>query len=204
MFATPRPVFGAVAFLALIFAGSMAAAQSPNAVRVRGTIESVEGSMLSVKDRSGMPLKIKVADNAPVNAVVKAAYSDIKVNSYIAVTATPQPDGSQRAAAILIFPEALRGIAEGHRPWDLSPNSTMTNGTVDTVTSVEGQTLLLKYKGGEQKVVVPADAEIVTFARAGVADLKPGAKIFVVAAKKLPDGTLEAPNVAFGDYGVWR
>ena len=80
----------------------------------------------------------------------------------------------------------------------------MTNGTVDTVTSVEGQTLLMKYKGGEQKVVVPADAEIVTFGRAGIADLKPGAKIFVVAAKKLADGTLEAPNVAFGDYGVWR
>ena len=196
-------VTGASAF-ALFLAVSMAAGQTPEVVRVRGTIENVEGSTLSVKDRSGVPLTIKVADNAPVNAVVKAAYSDIKANSYIAVTAVPQPDGSQRAVAILIFPEALRGIAEGHRPWDLSPNSTMTNGTVDTVTSVEGQTLLLKYKGGEQKVVVPADAEIVTFARAGVADLKPGAKIFIVAAKKLPDGTLEAPNVAFGDYGVWR
>jgi len=196
-------VTGASAF-ALFLAVSMAAGQTPEVVRVRGTIENVEGSTLSVKDRSGVPLTIKVADNAPVNAVVKAGYSDIKANSYIAVTAVPQPDGSQRAVAILIFPEALRGIAEGHRPWDLSPNSTMTNGTVDTVTSVEGQTLLLKYKGGEQKVVVPADAEIVTFARAGVADLKPGAKIFIVAAKKLPDGTLEAPNVAFGDYGVWR
>ncbi|HXX03168.1 MAG TPA: hypothetical protein VEJ37_02460 [Xanthobacteraceae bacterium] len=196
-------ITGASAF-ALFLAVSMAAGQTPEVVRVRGTIENVEGSTLSVKDRSGVPLTIKVADNAPVNAVVKAAYSDIKANSYIAVTAVPQPDGSQRAVAILIFPEALRGIAEGHRPWDLSPNSTMTNGTVDTVTSVEGQTLLLKYKGGEQKVVVPADAEIVTFARAGVADLKPGAKIFIVAAKKLPDGTLEAPNVAFGDYGVWR
>jgi len=140
-----------------------------------------------------------------VNAIVKASLADIKPNSYIAVTAMPQPDGSQKAVAILIFPEALRGIAEGFRPWDLTPNSTMTNGTVDNaVESVDGQTLVLKYKSGEQKVIVPPTTEIVTSTRATLSDVKPGEKIFIVAAKKLPDGMLEAPNISVGDYGVWR
>ena len=71
----------------------------------------------------------------------------------------PQPDGSQKAVAILIFPEAQRGVGEGHRPWDFSPNSTMTNATVDsTVAGVDGQTLDVKYKDGDKKVIVPPDA----------------------------------------------
>lgn len=194
-----------VSVCALIFAASMAAAQAPDIVRVRGTIESVDGQILSVKERNGATMKVKVADSAPVNAIVKASLADIKPNSYIAVTAMPQPDGSQKAVAILIFPEALRGIAEGFRPWDLTPNSTMTNGTVDSaVESVDGQTLVLKYKSGEQKVIVPPTTEIVTSTRATLSDVKPGEKIFIVAAKKLPDGMLEAPNISVGDYGVWR
>jgi hypothetical protein len=199
-----RRLAGANAF-ALLFAASMAAGQAPEIVRVRGTIESIDGQMLSVKERNGTTMKVKVADNAPVNAVLKSSLADIKANSYIAVTAMPQPDGSQKAVAILIFPEALRGVAEGFRPWDLTPNSTMTNGTVDsTVETVDGQTLVLKYKSGEQKVIVPPAAEIVTIAHATMTDVKPGEKIFIVAAKKLADGTLEAPNISVGDYGVWR
>jgi hypothetical protein len=190
---------------ALLLTAAPALAQQSGVVRVRGTIDSIRDRVMEVKERNGAMLTVKVADNAPINAVVKASLDQIKPNAYIAVTAMPQPDGSQKAVAILIFPEALRGIAEGFRPWDLSPNSTMTNGTVDTrVESVDGQTLILKYKGGEQKVVVPPQAEIVTLARATLADLKPGQKVFIVAAKKLPDGTLEAPSVSFGDYGVWR
>jgi hypothetical protein len=104
---------------------------------------------------------------------------------------------------IHIFPEALRGTGEGHRPWDLMPNSTMTNANIDSaVTGVTGQELVLKYKDGEKKFVVPANVEVVMFAPAQMSDLKPGAKIFVVAAKKLPDGTLEAPNVTVGSAGV--
>ena len=150
-------------------------------------------------------MKLQLAPNAPVNRVVKASLSDIKQGDYIAVTAMPQPDGSQKAVAILIFPEALRGVAEGFRPWDLAPDSTMTNATVaNEVTSVDGETLVVTYKGGQQKVVVPPTAEIVTYQKASAADLKPSLKIFVAAAKKQPDGTLLAPGVAFGDYGVWR
>jgi hypothetical protein len=195
----------AVSALALVFGASIAAAQAPQMVRVRATIESVEGAMLTAKSRDGAEMKIKLADNAPVNEVVKASLADIKPNSFVAVTGTPQPDGSQKAVAVVIFPEAMRGIGEGHRPWDYESNSTMTNATVDNeVTGVAGQTLTVKYKDGEQKIVVAPTTEITTFAKKSAADLKPGQKIFIPGAKKLPDGTLEAPNVAFGDYGVWR
>jgi hypothetical protein len=188
-----------------IMMASIAAGQAPNLVRVRATIDRVEGQMLDVKSRDGAMMKVQLAPNAPVNEVVKASLSDIKKGDYIAVTGMPQPDGSQKAVAILIFPEAMRGVAEGFRPWDLSPQSTMTNATVaNQVTSADGQKLTVKYKDGEKTVIVPPSAEIVTYKKASAADLKPGQKIFVAAAKKLPDGALEAPNVAFGDYGVWR
>jgi hypothetical protein len=194
-----------VSAVALLFGASIAIAQAPPVVRVRATIESVDGSMLTAKSRDGAEMKIKLADNAPVTEVVKASLADIKPNSYIAVTGMPQPDGSQKAVAVIIFPEASRGLAEGHRPWDYEPNSTMTNATVDTsVAGVDGQTLTLKYKDGEQKITVTPTTAIASLARKSASDLKPGQKILVVAAKKLPDDTLEAPNVQFGDYGVWR
>lgn len=195
-----------VSALALLFGASLAIAQAPPPpLRVRATIESIDGSMLSVKSRDGAEMKIKLADNAPATEVVKASLADIKPNSYIAVTGMPQPDGSQKAVEIAIFPEASRGRGEGHNPWDYEPNSTMTNATVAQETAgVDGQTLTLKYKDGEQKVIVSPTTTIVTFASKSIADLKPGQKIMVFAAKKLPDGTLEAPNLQFGDYGVWR
>ena len=200
--ASALALLGAAAFVA---APQPSQAQQPQTVRVRATIDSVNGQTLAATARDGAMMKIQLAANAPVNQVVKASLSDIKQGDYIAITAMPQPDGSQKAVAILIFPEALRGVGEGHRPWDLQPNSTMTNATVASqVKSVNGATLNVTYKDGQQKVVVPPSAEIVAYKKASAADLKPGQKIFIAAAKKLPDGTLEAPNVAFGDYGVWR
>ncbi len=199
-----RRVLGASA-VALLFATSFAAAQAPQMVRVRATLENVSAPMLTAKARDGAEMKIKLADNAPVNEVVSMSLADIKDNSYIAVTAMPQPDGTQKAVAILIFPEAMRGVAEGFRPWDLEPNSTMTNATVaEQVKSTDGQTITVKYKDGDKKVLVTPATIIVTYKKAAVSDLKAGQKIFVAAAKKLDDGTLEAPNVAYGDVGVWR
>ena len=178
---------------------------APPPVRVRATIEKIDGAMLTAKARDGAEMKVKLADNAPVNEIVKASLADVKTGAYVAVTGMPQPDGSQKALAVYIFPEAQRGLAEGHRPWDFAANSTMTNATVDSqVKGVDGQTLTVKYKDGEQKVLVTPATEIMASAKKSVSDLKPGQKIFVIAAKKLPDGTLEAPNLAFGDYGVWR
>jgi hypothetical protein len=172
-------------------------------VRVRGTIEGVEGSVLTVKGRDGATMKVKLADNAPIRSVTRSSLADIKPGSFIGVTGMPQPDGSQKAVEIHIFPEAMRGTGEGFRPWDLRPNSTMTNATVDNqVTSVNGQVLTLKYKDGEKKIIVAPTATVVTFVPATAADLKPGAKIFVAFAKKDADGTLEAPNVTVGRNGV--
>jgi hypothetical protein len=199
-----RWTFGASA-VALLFAASFAAAQAPQTVRVRATLENVSVPMLTAKARDGAEMKIKLADNAPVNEVVKASLADIKENSYIAVTAMPQPDGSQKAVAILIFPEAMRGVGEGHRPWDLEANSTMTNATVaEQVAGTDGQTVTVKYKDGDKKILVTPATIIVTYKKAATSDLKAGQKIFIAAAKKLDDGTLEAPNVAYGDVGVWR
>jgi hypothetical protein len=178
---------------------------APPPVRVRATIEKIDGTTLTVKARDGAEMKVKLADNAPVNEIVRASLADVKTGAYVAVTGMPQPDGSQKALAIFIFPAAQRGLAEGYRPWDFAPNSTMTNATIDNQTKgVDGQTLTVKYKDGEQKVLVTPATEITAATKKSAADLKPGQKISVFAAKKLPDGTLEAPNLSFGDYGVWR
>ena len=197
-----RRAVGAIAF-ALMSAASMAAAQQPQTVRLRGTIESVDGQLLSVKGRDGASMNVRLAENAPVRTVIRMALADVKQGSFVGITAIPQPDGTQKAVEIHIFPEAMRGTGEGHRPWDLMPDSTMTNANVDSVVvSADGQVLVLKYKDGEKKFIVPANVEVVEFAPATMSDLKPGEKVFVAAAKKLPDGSLEAPNITVGRDGV--
>ena len=172
-------------------------------VRVRGTIERVDGPVYVVKSRDGNELKVSLAENGGVTAVVKASLSDIKKGSFVGVASMPQTDGGLRALEVLIFPEAMRGVGEGHYAWDLRPQSMMTNGNVEqTVTDVNGQTLTLKYKEGEKKVSVPSDAPIVAFAPGDKSDLKPGVKIFIVAAKKQADGSLQAPRIAYGKDGL--
>jgi hypothetical protein len=147
----------AAAALALLAAGSTSFAQQPQMVRVRGTVEAVDGAMLTVKGRDGQTTyKVKMADNVSVRGIIKASLADIKDNSFIGVTGMPQPDGSQKAVEIHIFPEPMRGTGEGHRPWDLQPGSTMTNATVaNMVKGVDGDTIILKYKDGEKKIIVP-------------------------------------------------
>jgi hypothetical protein len=191
-----------VATLALLLAGTAALAQ-PAPVRVRGEIEKIDGNTLTVKARDGATLTIVMADPVRVMAFVKASLADIKPNAYIGVTAMPQADGSQRAIAIHIFPEQMRGAAEGHRPWDLRPGSTMTNAAVETTAgSVEGQVLTVKYKQGdktdEKKVIVPADATIVAYAPGEKSELKPGAQIIIFGAQKQADGTLQTQAVNVG------
>jgi hypothetical protein len=202
----PQQVALAQVMAQVVAQGMMQQTQAaPPPVRVRATITGIDGGVLTVKTRDGAEMKLKLADNAPVNEIVKASLTDVKTGAYIAVTGLPQPDGSQKALAVYIFPEAQRGLAEGYRPWDFAPNSTMTNATVDSqVGAKDGQTLTVKYKDGEQKVLVTPATEITVATRKSAADLKPGQKISVFAAKKQPDGTLEAPNISFGDYGVWR
>ena len=182
-----------------------AIAQQPPAptVRIRGTIEAVDGPVLSIKSREGSDMKVKMTDNAAVFAVVKTELSEIKEGSYIGVTGMPEPDGTQKAVAVHIFPENQRGAAEGFRPWDQRPNSTMTNATVaQTVKGTDGQNILVKYKDGEKKVVVPPDTPVVTFVAGDKSELKPGAKIIIFGAVKKDDGTLEANRVNVGRDGV--
>ena len=193
---------GAVGIAALL-AVTAALAQQPQRVRVRGTVEAVDGPVLSVKSRDGSDLKVKLADNVAVRAIVKFPLADIKVGDYGGVTGMPQADGTQKAVEVHVFPEAMRGTAEGYQPWDLQPNSTMTNANVAvSVAGVNGPELTLKYKDGEKKFVVPADTPVVTYAPGDKSELKPGAKIFIAAATKLPDGTLEAPAVNVGRDGL--
>jgi len=195
-----RTLLAAAALASLALASS---AWAQDTVRVRGTIERVDGPVYLVKSRDGSELKVTLADNALVVGIVKASLADIKPGTFVGVTGMPQPDGSQKALEVHIFPEAMRGTGEGHRPWDLRPQSTMTNANVEqVVTGVDGHTLSVKYKDGEKKLVVPPDTPIVTYVPGDKSDLKPGAKIFIAAAAKQADGSLQAPRVNYGKDGL--
>jgi hypothetical protein len=191
-----------LALLVIAFA-STAWGQQPPTVRIRGTIEAVDGALLSIKSRDGTDMKVRVTDNVAVFGVAKTELSEIKEGSYVGVTAMPEPDGTQKAIAVHIFPENQRGAAEGFRPWDLRANSTMTNATVaETVKGTDGQNITVKYKEGEKKVVVPPGTPIVTFVAGDKSELKPGAKIIIFGAAKKDDGTLEAARVNVGRDGI--
>lgn len=180
-----------------------ALAQQAPTVRIRGTIEAVDGNVLSIKSREGTDVKVKMTDNVAVFAVVKTDLSEIKQGSYIGVSAMPQPDGVQKAFAVHIFPENQRGAAEGFRPWDARPGSSMTNAAVaETVKGADGQDILVKYKDGEKKVVVPPGTPIVTFVASDKSELKPGAKAIIFGANRKEDGTLEAARVNVGRDGL--
>ena len=180
----------------------IATARAQDAIRIRGAIEGVDGSTYLVKARDGAELKVMLADNPQIASIVKASLSDIKQGTFVGVTAMPKADGSQSALEVHIFPEAMRGTGEGHYPWDLRPQSTMTNANVEqVVTAVDGPTLTLKYKDGEKKIFVPADTPIVVYAPGDKSDLKPGAKVFIVAIKQ-SDGTLQARTWRVGRDGV--
>ena len=182
---------------------SAAWAQQPPTVRIRGTIESIDGKTMSIKTREGSDVKVNMTDDISVIGIAKTSLSEIKPGSSIGVSALPQPDGSQKAFAIHIVPEAMRGAAEGHRPWDQRPNSTMTNATVaQTVTAVDGQVIDVKYKDGEKKVVVPPDAAIVAFLAGEKSEIKPGAKVIIFGAVKKDDGSLETNRIGIGRDGI--
>jgi hypothetical protein len=190
-----------LAAFAVTLVSSLACAQAQ--VRVRGTIEKAEGSLLTVKTRDGAELKIKLTDNAKVLGIAKISLADIKPGSFVGSAAVPMPDGNLKALEVHVFPEDMRGTGEGHRPFDLAPNSTMTNATVvDAVMDKDGKTLNVKYKDGEKKIVVTEATPVVTYVPGGMSDLKPGVKIIIFAGTKLDDGTIEANRINFGKDGL--
>jgi hypothetical protein len=198
-----RPYLRPLIALAMVATSSIAAlAQQTSPSRVRGTIEGVDGQTLMVKSRSGEDFKLTMTGDIRVVGIVKIALSDIKVGSFIGTTTVPGPDGGNNAVEVHVFPEDMRGTGEGSRPYDLKPNSTMTNATVaQTVASNDGHTLLIKYKDGEKKVVVGPDTPVVTYVPADKSDLKPGAKV-IAFIKKLPDGSFETNRVSVGRDGL--
>jgi hypothetical protein len=192
-----------IAVLALVAVSMpVIAQQPPTPSRVRGTIEAVDGDVLSVKSRSGEDVKLHMTGDMRVVGIIKIALGDIKVGSFIGATTVPGPDGSANAVEVHVFPEDMRGTGEGSRPYDLRPNSTMTNATVaESVAGNDGHTLLIKYKDGEKKVVVSPDTPVVTYVPADKSDLKPGAKV-IAFMKKLPDGSFETNRVSVGRDGL--
>jgi len=191
---------------ALLLASAAAFAQD-KPMRVRGTVEQIDGAMMTVKSREGDTLKVKLADEVKVVALVKASLADIKPNSFVGSTAMPQPDGTWKAVEVHIFPEEMRGTGEGDRPYDYKPQSTMTNGTVNslakttmtgTVANEEGTTLTLDYKGGSKKIDVTPQTVIVSYVPGTREELKPGASIYLPAATRQADGTLLTARVNVG------
>ncbi len=190
--------------VAMVVASSLyaIAQQPPTPSRVRGTVEGVAGDELTLKSRNGEELKLHMAGDVRVVGITKISLSDIKVGSFVGTTTVPGPDGSQNAVEVHVFPESMRGTGEGSRPWDLRPNSTMTNATVaETVAGNDGHTLMVKYKDGEKKVLVTPDTAIVTYVHADKAELKAGAKV-IAFFKKLPDGSFEANRISVGLNGL--
>ncbi|MFZ3359394.1 MAG: hypothetical protein WCA56_13520 [Xanthobacteraceae bacterium] len=195
---TTTRTFTAVLLLAAATA-TPALAQAPQVVH--GAIDKVEGSTVLIKQAQGPDVSVKLLDNANVFGVKAATLADVKPNDFIGVGAMPQPDGSQKAIQVTIFAPSQRGTGEGFRPWD-RPGSTMTNGTAgDLVSSVNGRVVMVKYKGGEQKVVIGPDAKIRMYVAGTRDELKPGAQVSVFRPEKAADGSLQTGriNVGIGD-----
>src|ERR1700731_184432 len=191
----------AAASLALVCAMSSASAQET--VRIRGTVERIEGPVYVVKNRDGAELKLTVTDNPLFVAIAPSTMADIKPGTFVGSAGTMQPDGTQKAIEVHIFPESMRGTGEGHYDWDLKPNTKMTNGNVEqSVSAVDGQMLSVKYKDGEKKLVVTPETVVVSYVPGNKDEIKPGTKIFVAAAKKQPDGTMQTPRITYGRNGA--
>jgi hypothetical protein len=201
---SPRTKLSAVVIvLAACVTTSISAFAEDTPARVRGTLQKMDGNNLTVATKSGKEADVPLKDGAPIIAVTKGAMSDIKSNSFVGITAMPQPDGTQKAVEVHVFEESLRGVGEGHYPWDLMPNSTMTNGAVaQQVEKVEGNTLQVKYKDGEKTIIVPKDAEVVNLVAGSKADLKTGAHVFIPRWEKQGDGTWQAAVVVVGRDGI--
>jgi hypothetical protein len=195
-----RPLI-AVAMVAVSTLSALAQ-RAPVPTRVRGTIERVNGDTMQVKARSGEDVNLHIASDVRVSGITKISLAEIKAGSFVGATTVPGPDGGDRAVEVHVFPESMRGTGEGSRPYDLKPNSSMTNATVsETVVGNDGHTLLVKYKDGEKKVFVPDDTPVVTFVPGDTADLKAGAKV-IAFMKQLPDGSFETSRVSVGRDGL--
>jgi hypothetical protein len=177
-------------------------ASAQEITRIRGTIDRIEGPVYVIKSRDGTELKLTLTDNPLFVAIAPATMADIKPGMFVGSAGMMQPDGTQKAIEVHIFPESMRGTGEGHYDWDLKPASKMTNGNVEqSVAGVDGPVLSVKYKDGEKKLMVTPETVVVTYVPGNKDEVKPGTKVFV-AAKKQADGTFQAPRITYGRNGA--
>jgi hypothetical protein len=196
-----KPGFSLLAGM-LIAATIGFSAHAADQIRIRGTVEKLDGSTLSVKTREGTDASIMLKDGWKISSVAKASVNDIRQGDFVGIASLPTEDGGNGALEVLIFPAAMKGTGEGSYAWDLKPNSSMTNATVaNAVKSVDGHTLTVTYKGGEKKIAIPDGTPVVTFAPAEVADLKTGATVFI-PSEKAADGSISSSRVVVGTNGV--
>ena len=186
--------------LALVSMPALAQPFAPETMRVTGTIEAADANSITVRAlEGGGTNKVTLTPDAKVFDVSTTTLAEVKPGAFIGVGATPNPDGSQRAIRVTVFAESQRGLGEGFRPWDRAPKGTMTNATVaETVKGVDGQMLTVKYKGGEKRIVVPPDARILAYSVGDRGELKVGAHVAILRAKRKLDGTWEADRVNVG------
>ncbi len=180
--------------------GLAQAAEAPR-VGVRGAITAMEGDAMHVKVNSGEEVIVHLTPATQVRAVTLAKIDEIKPGSYIGSAAMPNADGSLTALEVHVFPPAMAGTGDGHRAFDLKEGSSMTNGTVGDLVVSNGRTLTVKYKGGEQKIVVPEDVPIVNLEPGDRSLLKAGVKVVLFAAQGA-DGTITAQAISAGKDGV--
>ena len=193
-----------IAAFALIGAcgAALAQAPAPTPTRIRGTLEAIAGNMLTIKARNGETMKVRVPDNVVVTGISKASIADITSGKFIGTTTVGERNGAMVAEEVHIFPEAMRGTGEGHRDWDLRPQSKMTNANVANIKEMgDGKVLTVQYKGGEKQVLVTPRTSVVSFEPASRADLRPGASVFIVGAQRQPDGSYATPRINVGLNG---
>jgi hypothetical protein len=182
---------------------SLAPAEDPLPARIRGTIEAIDGRLITLKPREGETLKVRLTETARIGALVPATLADIKTGGFVGITSLPDENGNHKALEVHIFPESLRGTGEGQRPWDLGPKTTMTNGAVQLrVDQVAGPELTLQFKTGAQKIQVTPETVIVAYAAAEPGDLKPGNKAILFGLKRAADGVIEAAVISIGRDGL--
>ena len=199
MSGSARHVLAAASFICI---GMVLPASAQETVRIRGTVERIEGPVYVVKSRDGAEVKLTVTDNPLYVVIVPATMADIKPGMFVGSAGMMEADGTQKAIEVHIFPESMRGTGDGHYDWDLLPKSKMTNGSVEqAVTGVDGPVLSVKYKDGEKKLVVTPQTVVVTYEFGKREEIQPGTRIFVSAAKKQADGTLQTPRITYGRNG---
>ena len=190
----------AVAASAFLLIAGPASAQET--IRIRGTVERIDGPVYVVKSRDGAEFRLTVTDKPLYVAIVRATMADIKPGMFVGSAGMMEADGTQKAIEVHIFPESMRGTGEGHYDWDLMPKSKMTNGNVEqAVTGVDGPVLSVKYKDGEKKILVTPQTVVVTYVMGDKSEITPGTRIFIAAAKKQPDGTVQTPRITYGRNG---